>query len=100
MTRIEAEDQVLGSPDENRDFVPGQGTLNDPYLVNAMDDTIVELARIAAHRKEPVYCQFEASYFRVNPDGTFERSIGMPPLRDDIEDIFKQTLAKVRATGA
>lgn len=100
MARIDAQDMENGFPSDSSDrrFLPGQGTMHDPYQANAMEDTVTELARIAAVRKEPVYCQFEGSNFRINPDGTFERAHRMPPLRDNVEQMFQETLAKIRGT--
>lgn len=100
MARIDQDEMVYGFRDDSPDprFLPGRGTMDHPFQVNAMEGTIVELARRAKEGGQPVYCQFEGSSFRINADGTYERAMRMPALREGIEPIFEETLARVRAT--
>ena len=86
------------SPGGPLDHLHGQGTIDNPFRPAALDENIVEIAQMARDKGQPMYCNFEGSNFRINPDGTYEAAHAMPPLRDGIEDIFKTTLGQWRQT--
>lgn len=96
MVRIDLEADMSDEQQPTPQSPKGAGTLENPFRPNAFEDVITKIAQHARDTGQPAYCIFEGSSFRINSDGSYERSRHMPPLRDNIEEIFESTLERVR----